>query len=574
MPEKPIARQLAVLIAIACVTASCNKANDESTAADAPEVAAAPTTEPAERPGSVTEQTHSGGNMPAMNMGDDDADTSAFTDPIDYRPSALGTYAWEITTESEQAQQYFNQGMQLRWAYNVNEAARSMAEARRLDPDCAMCFWGEAFGLGSFLNGGMSALKAPYAHEAIEKAVELADNATDVERDLIMAARVRYPADYDPDNRRPVDEAFAAEMAEVYEKYPDNHEVAVVYGVALFMLEERRGYRDINDPDLIRLHGVLTSVLDEDIRHPGACHLYIHATESSQEPERALNCAPYLSDTVPAASHIQHMPSHTYNEVGMWGDAVRANIKAWHSDLMAGEDLAFSYAAGHNLHMLLFAASFDGQGAIATQAGRDYAKRTNNTMYDMLTLIRFGRFDEAVTRDNRPDDEVGAALWDFGFGYASLKEGDAETAIAMRDKTLDFAATTEKRFRFHPAGLVVGTAAHILDGEILWQQGDLTGAIAAFEEAARIEDSMTYDEPEPLPFAARHWLGAALLEVDRPADAEKVYRDELLDHPHNGWSLFGLKAALSAQGKSDAVVDKDYEASWARSDVWITSSKF
>ncbi len=565
------------LLALCTFVAACGGPDDDASEVPAATPAADGDSAAAEngaRPGSVTESTHSGMNMSAMNMGGDDGDTSAFTDPIDYIPEALGTYSWNITTDSEQAQGYFNQGMQLRWAYNVNEAARSMAEARRLDPECAMCYWGEAFGLGSFLNGGMSATKAPYAHAAIEKAVELADTVTEVERDLIMAARVRYPADYDPDNRRPVDQAFADEMAKVYAKHPDNHEVATVYGVALFMLEERRGYRDVNDPDLIRLHGVLTGVLDEDIRHPGACHLYIHATESSQEPERALECAAHLSDTVPVASHIQHMPSHTYNEVGMWGDAVRANINAWHSDLKAGENKGFSYAAGHNLHMLLFAASYDGQGAIATQAGRDYAKRTNNTMYDLLTLVRFGRFDEVVTRDNRPDDEVGAAMWDFAFGYSSLKEGDMETAIELRDKTLEFAETTDKKFRFHPAGLVVGTAAHILDGEILWHQGDLDGAISAFEQAAGVEDKMDYDEPEPLPFAARHWLGAALLEAGRFADAEKTYRDELEDHPHNGWSLYGLKAALAAQGKTDAAVDADFEQSWARSDVWITSSKF
>ena len=253
----------------------------------------------------------------------------AFQKSIDYIPEALGDYEWMITTKNVQAQQYFTQGMQLRYAYNVNEAARSMAEARRLDPACAMCYWGEAFALGSFLNGGMSAEKAPYAHAAIAKAAKLAPaNANEMERDLISAAVVRYPVDYDPDNRRPVDEAFAARMATVYEKYPDNHEVAAVYAVALFMLEERRGYRDVADPDLIRLHGVLTRILAEDIKHPGACHLYIHSTESSQNPGLALPCAEYLGSSVPVASHIQHMPSHTWNEVGYWGKSVRANMAA------------------------------------------------------------------------------------------------------------------------------------------------------------------------------------------------------------------------------------------------------
>ena len=320
-------------------------------------LAASVSTAQERRPGSVTEATHQ--NMAGMGEA---KDTDAFQKPVDYLAEALGSYKWDITTDSDAAQNYFNQGMQLRWAYNMNEAARSMAEARRLDEDCAMCYWGEAFGLGSFLNGGMSALKAPYAHEAIEKAVALADDVSEKERDLIMAARVRYPADYDPDNRRPVDEAFAAEMAEVYAKYPDDLNVATVYAVSIFLLEERRGYRDLEDPDVIRLHGVLEDVLAADVQHPGACHLYIHATESSQKPELALGCAKYLSDSVPAASHIQHMPSHTYNEIGMWGDAVRANLNAWHTDILADSNEGFSYAAGHNLHMLLFAASYDGQG--------------------------------------------------------------------------------------------------------------------------------------------------------------------------------------------------------------------
>lgn len=511
-----------------------------------------------------------GGAHAGMNMSDD---TDAFRAPIDYIPSALGDYTWEISTDSNEAQDYFNQGMQLRYAYNVNEAARSMAAARRIDPTCAMCYWGEAFALGSFLNGGMSAAKAPYAHEAIEKAVANIANTTPVERDLIMAARVRYPADYDPDNRRPVDEAFAEAMREVYEKYPDNHEVATVYGVALFMLEERRGYRDVADPDLIRLHGVLTSVLDEDITHPGACHLYIHATESSQRPDLALACADHLSDAVPVASHIQHMPSHTWNEVGYWDRSVRANTKAWHSDLMAKENKGFSYAANHNLHMLLFAASMDGQGAVATQAGKDYAKLGGNTMYQALTLLRFGRFDE-IPDVPRPSGEIPGGYWDFAQGYAALRNGDVAEAKRYLAKVQDLADNSTARFRFHSADQLMGLSAAILEGEILREEGDLEGAIAAFQRAAEFDDAQPYDEPEPIPYAARHWLGAALMEAGRYAEAERAYRTELADHPHNVWSLHGLVAALEAQGKTDPAVNADFAESTRRSDTWITASRF
>jgi tetratricopeptide (TPR) repeat protein len=500
------------------------------------------------------------------------AATPAFQEPIDYIPSALGPYSWKITTSSEMAQKYFDQGLQMRYAYGMDDAARSFHQALREDPDCAMCYWGEAFALGSFLNGGMTAVKAPYAHEAIEKAVELSGGVSELERDLIMAARDRYPADYDPANRRPVDEAFAERMRVLYEKYPGQHEVATIYAVALFLLEERRGYRDINDPDLIRLHAVLTGVLEEELTHPGACHLYIHATESTEEPELALPCADYLSDAVPAASHIQHMPSHTWNEVGYWGRSVRANTKAWHSDLKARQGEGFSYAPGHNLHMLLFAASMDGQGAVATQAGKDYAKETGNTMYQVLTLLRFGRYDEIPAITSRPGGEIQGGYWDFAQGYAAAHNGDMELARDYLEKVQALADESTARFRFHDASQLMGLSAAILEGEMLRLDGDLDGAIAAFERAAELDDQQPYDEPEPIPYAARHWLGAALLEAGRDAEAEEVYRTELADHPHNVWSLHGLKAALDAQDKADPEFDADFEESTSRMDVWITTS--
>lgn len=503
---------------------------------------------------------------------DTDSATPAFQEPIRYIPSALGPYSWKITTSSEMAQKFFDQGLQMRYAYGMDDAARSFRQAHREDPNCAMCYWGEAFSLGSFLNGGMTAEKAPYAHEAIEQAVALSGNVTELERDLIMAARDRYPADYDPDNRRPVDEAFAGRMRVLYEKYPGNHEVAVIFAVALFMLEERRGYRDINDPDLVYLHSVLTGVLDEDITHPGACHLYIHATESSQEPERALPCAEFLSDAVPAASHIQHMPSHTWNEVGYWGRSVRANTKARLSDLKSQQGEGFSYAPGHNLHMLLFAASMDGQGAVAMQAGKDYAKETGNSMYQVLTLLRFGRYDEIPAVTDRPSGEVAGGYWDFAQGFAAAHNGDMQRAREYLGKVQKLAAESKAKFRFHDASQLLGLSAALLDGEIRRLEGDLDGAIASFEVAAKLDDEQPYDEPEPIPYAARHWLGAALLEAGRYAEAEQVYRTELADHPHNVWSLTGLQAALDGQGHFDPEVDADFEASTTRMDVWITTS--
>ena len=499
-----------------------------------------------------------------------------YLSPIGHVPEALGPLTWPVTTSSTLAQQLFDQGMQLRWSYNVNEASRSMASARRADPDCAMCYWGEAFALGSFLNGAMSAEKAAHAHTAIENSARLAHLGTSVEQDLIAAARVRYPASYDPAGRRAVDQAFADAMAAVHAKHPTHAQVAVVYAVALFLLEDRAGYRDVNDPDVKRLHKVLTDVLDRDVKHTGACHLFIHATESSQHPEWALPCAEFLGQSVPIASHIQHMPSHTWNEVGLWGRSVRANISAQHSDLRATElGAGFSYGESHNLHMLLYAASYDGQGAVATQAGKDYRKVTGNAMYEALTLLRFGRFDEVVLLNDQPENPVFAALWTFAKGYASLRSGNPGPANTARDELLAFAAETDLSFRYsQPAAPVVGTVAHILEGEIRWHDGDLTGAIDSFEAAVEREDAMGYAEPEALPFAARHWLGAALHAAGDYAAAEQTYRDELDDHPHNGWSLRGLTTAVAAQHRTDPAADDDLAKSWQRSDIFITTSKF
>lgn len=495
-------------------------------------------------------------------------------EPIELVPEALGPYHWPVSTDHEEAQRFFDQGMQLRWAYNVDEAARSMMRARTIDPDCAMCWWGEAFALGSYLNAGMSTEKAARARTAILRAASLLDRASPVEQALIRATTVRYPAGYDPEARRPVDQAFADAMAEVHAAWPDHHEVATVYAVALFLLEERRGYRDLTDPDLQKLHAVLRGVIDDHPSHPGACHLYIHATESTQLPELGLPCAETLGRAVPVASHIQHMPSHTWNELGLWGRSVEANQAARASDLAAREGRGFSYVPTHNLHMLLFAASFDGQGEIALQAGRDYRELSGDSTFEVLTLVRFGRFEALRALEAEADTPLEGALLDFGHGYAALRTGDAAEARGRLERLQVYVSETEDRFRFHAASTLVGSLAELLSGALLRADGDLEGAIAAFERAVALEDSLDYDEPEPLPFAPRHWLGAALLEAGRGAAAERVYRTELADHPHNGWSLHGLVQALALQGRSDAAAERDLAASWARADVELSASRF
>src|SRR5262245_60242621 len=272
------------------------------------------------------------------------------------------------------------------------------------------------------------------------------------------------------------------------------------------------------------------------------------------------------------------MPSHTFNEVGRWGDSVRANIEAWHSDLKAGAGEGFAIYPSHNLHMLVYAAAMDGQGAIAMRAGKDYAKLTRgDTMFQLLALIRFGRFDEVSEIATRPEGDIAVGAWEFAHGYAKLRGGDLQAARGHLENLRRIAQSSSAATYFgarHPAGRLLGVLVEILDGEIARTSGNTAEAIAAFERAVARDDELEVDEPEPLPFPARHWLGAALLDAGRPADAERVYRQDLKEHPRNGWSLFGLQRALTAQGKPAAAVDADFQSSWSRSDTWIRGSRF
>ena len=518
--------------------------------------------------------SHQDHNRTSSNTTDPGPLPKYVAEPIPLYTAGLGPFHRKISSTNKEAQAFFDQGFQMMFAFAKLDAVRSFREAWKRDPDCAICYWGEAWAWGSYLNGPMSAEQSPFAYAAAKKALALRDKATAHEQAFIDAIQVRYVTDFDPKKRVEQDKAYAEAMQRVADRYPDDLDARTLYADALFLLEPRRGTRDVNAPNVKRLHAELESVLNRNPKHPGACHLYVHATESTVRPDKAEACAAYLGNTIPGASHINHMPSHTFNEVGRWGDSVRANLQAWHSDQKADYGEGFAIYPDHNLHMLLYAAAMDGQGAVAIQAGKDYAKRTNDAMYHVLTLTRFGRFDEVLEVKKRPERELPGATWDFAQGYAYLKTKQPDFARVYLDRVKKTAETSKAEFRGHSAKNLIGVLAGILEGEMAREAGDLNGALAAFERAVSADDALEYDEPEPLPFPARHWLGAALIEAKRYADAEQVYRDDLADHPHNGWSLLGLQQALKAQGKNDPAVDKDLEQSWSRSDTWIRASRF
>lgn len=499
--------------------------------------------------------------------------------PLHHDGRGLGPFSRQITTSSHEAQLYFDQGVQLMYAFDPNGAARSFREGWKLDPECAMCYLGEAWAWGPYLNGPMTAADAPRAHGAIQKAVQLsARHASEVERDLINAMAVRYEREHDADRRRELDERWAEVINELYREHPRDLDIGFLAGESLMLLQPRRGVWDIENPEVQEIHRVLESVLAQDITHPGTCHLYVHATEPTVNPGKAEGCAEYLGQSIPGASHIQHMPSHTWNRIGRWADAVKANTDAWHSDLKAAHGEGFAIYPSHNLHMLLFAASNDGQGAVAIQAGREYTRLMGgDSFYEALTMMRFGHFEDLMELQNPPEGTVFRGLWDFGKGYAHLRLDDEGTARWYLNRIRTAIENDPGAvFRGHRADQLLNVVAAILEGEILRANGDIDGAIRVLTEGGEVEDGLTYDEPEPLNFSIHTWRGDALNEAGRHAEAEAAFRHELVDHPHNGWSLFGLEEALRGQGKTAAADDvhEEFLEAWARSDTYIRAPIF
>ncbi|HEU4451914.1 MAG TPA: hypothetical protein VFR81_02605 [Longimicrobium sp.] len=494
---------------------------------------------------------------------------------------ALGTFRWPVSTESAEAQAYFDQGVKLMYAFAPEEARRSFAEARRRDPSCGMCWWGEAWALGPYLNGAMDSADAPAAHAAARRGRELAGaRGTPLERALAEAMTARYRESHPAEGRKGLDSAYAAAMEGVHERFPDDLQAAQLYADALMLLEPRRGIWSVEKPSVARIHAVLERALAADVAHPGVCHSYIHATETTPRAGRAQACGDILVNAMPGASHLNHMPSHTYNRVGRWADAVRSNEIAWASDRRAAEGDAVSVYAGHNLHMLLFAASMDGQEARAMEAADAYAEMAgaDGAGLQALVRVRFGRWDDVLALAAPPSNAVLRGAWAFARGEAHLHAGRRDSALVYLARVDSLARHTPETvtFRGHRAARLLGIVHGLLRGDMLRTAGRTREGIAVLETAVAMEDSLTYDEPEPLPFAARDWLGAALLEAGRAADAERVYRAALEDRPANGWSLFGLEQSLRAQGRT-AEADAAraaFDQSWVRSKTTLSASRF
>ena len=492
----------------------------------------------------------------------------------------LGAYARTITTRSPIAQQYFNQGVRLTYGFGHAEGVRSFRAALKQDSTCAMCWWGIAWARGPYINARMDSVSGVEAFEAISKAQRFKSAVSPAEQALIDAMAVRYAAVPTRTNRAGLDSTYANAMRNVARQHPNDLDAATLFAEAMMVLRPWDQWTRTGEakPGTEEVVATLEGILAKDIRHPGACHLYVHAVEASRLPQRAEACANFLGESIPGASHIPHMPSHIWMRIGRYGDAVRANQAAWHVDQQAAYGGPPGIYPTHNLHMLMSAAAMDGQSAVANQAARDLARFGANAFYPMVALVRFGRWQDILDSNWNPGVAFQRGVKSFAFGLAHLAHDRADSARVYLARTDSIIATLGDSavFRGHRQRDLLGMARGVLHGEILASEKKWDEAIRTIESAVPLEDSLRYDEPEPWPYPVRHALGAVLIEAGRFADAERVYRDDLIDHPNNGWSLFGLEQALRAQNRAREADDvrAQFQRVWQRADVWLLGSRF
>ncbi|HUP00810.1 MAG TPA: hypothetical protein VM737_04730 [Gemmatimonadota bacterium] len=505
----------------------------------------------------------------------------------------LGDHHYTITTSVPLAQQYFDQGLRLTYAFNHAEAIRAFGEAARLDPDCAICYWGIALAYGPNINAPMDSTSGVAAHAAVQEALARAAGASERERALIDALATRYAAN-PPAARAALDSAYARAMGEVVERYPDDLDARSLYAESMMDLRPWNYWTPEGEPypgteEIVEL---LEGVVAENPDHPGACHFYIHAVEAV-DPEKAVACAERLAGLMPGAGHIVHMPAHIYIRVGRYGDAIDSNIHAVHTDETyiadqgppAGIYPGFYYP--HNYHFLSFASTLAGRSQAAIDAARPAAEKMPLEIARMvpdgerlrvhphLVLATFGRWEEVLSEPAPPSDlRLATGLVHYTRGIALAATGRADEAAAALDSVRAIAEATDPDAGWPKTVLEIAT--HSLMGEIAARQGRLDEAIGHLEVAVELEDGLTYTEPPYWHHPMRHALGAILLEAGRATDAERIYREDLERFPENGWSLHGLAASLRAQGEAAAAdeVEARQRAAWEGADVTLTASRF
>jgi len=529
-----------------------------------------------------------------------DADPDLAKESIAPVLEGLGEHHFEVTTSSEQSQYFFDQGLRLTYGFNHSEALRAFKEAARMDPDNAMAYWGWALVLGPNLNLPM--LPDPdvidQAWEASQMAMSLREKVSPKERDLIEALAVRYVEEPEAD-RTSLDQAYMEAMGELFEKYPEDDDIATLYAASLMNLNPWSYWNPDGSPrpTTEELVAALESAIERNPEHAGSRHYFIHAMEE-KHPDRAIVAADELGPLMPGAGHMVHMPSHIYMRVGRYADSYQANTNA----VVADEGYITQcraqgiYPLGyypHNIHFMVWSAMFEGRSAESLAAARKVAEKIPADLPDevwsiyelfrsqpLYTLVRFGMWDE-ILAEPKPIERAHfmTGIWHYARAEAFLHTGNrrqAKREFKALKSMRDAVAAEKYSIGFGSAETLLTIAVEVVDGDLAGDKGKYDKALGHLERAVRLEDSLSYSEPPEWYFPVRHVLGAVLLEAGYPAEAEVIYWADLERNPENAYALFGLEKSLRAQEKTDEsdAMAKRFEKAWANADVTLTSSRF
>ncbi len=501
--------------------------------------------------------------------------------------TGVGTLHHPVSTKNVQAQQFFDQGLRLIYAFNHDEAARSFRRATELDPKLAIAWWGVAEAVGPNYNDPASDERFQQAHDAIQKAADLSEGASPSEKAYIEAMAKRFPADQKADRRKAAED-YRDAMREVVKNFPDDLDAATLFAESGMNLHPWGLWHVDGTPEegTEEVVATLESVLKRDPDHMGAVHYYIHAVEASRSPQRALASANKLAAMAPAAGHLVHMPAHVYIRTGDYEAAVKTNQMA------AAADRAYMKASGvqgiypmmyysHNLHFIAMCAAMNGNYPEAKKNADMLATHVAPGVKQMPPLegfmtipiavdVRFHKWDSIMAM-KQPDQsmQITTVFWHFARGMALAGKGKLSEAEAEYKLVADAEKATPEDLPFampvnNKAKDVLKIAENVLAAKIAMAKKDTDGAISHLQEAVAIQDTLKYDEPSDWFFPVRESLGAALMMKGDVASAEKTFRDDLDRNPRNPRSLYGLQQVLKKQGREyDAgFVEKQFKSSW------------
>lgn len=504
----------------------------------------------------------------------------------------LGSLHHPVSTQNPRAQQFFDQGLTLIYAFNHDAAYWSFLRAAEQDPKLAMAYWGMALAIGSNINMEMPPDREKKAYELIQKALNLSNDSTDNEKEYIKALSARYSNSSNADIKE-LAKSYHQAMGDLVKKFPDDLDAATLYAESGLDLNPWHQWTPYGDPlpGTLEIVNNLENILKWDPEHLGANHYYIHAIEASKNPERALMSAERLRKMIPASGHILHMPSHIYMLVGDYHQAALANEEA------IAVDQAYIQAYGlvgiypihymtHNMYFLSRAYSMEGRYEDSKRAAEQlrkfyiphFASMPDLEYYEpslMFVMLRFHHWKELL--DLPPPQEkmtLSKVLWHFGRAMAFSSLGDMEQANKEKALFLQLKSKIPLSmiYGYNKASSVFSIAEYQLNAKMAEMADDPISAIEWLRKAIDVQDQLYYNEPPDWYFPIRESLGKIFFKIKRYAEAEMIFRSDLEKHPRNGRSLFGLWKSLLAQDKvSDAFwIKQELDHAWKYSTTPLT----